>query len=177
MTYQTHTLCQMIQVQWMLSNTLCIYVHNIVTNGCTITMLLYTYHIFKNVISVTYEIASDIGIGHGHWHWHWGQGWHCVHTIVTNECTVTMLLYTYQTFKNVISVWNSIRHRHRTWASASALGTGSALCTYYSALVQCFSVHIISVTYEIALDTGIGHGHGHGHQRGTVPYTRHAFTM
>ena len=29
MTYQTHTLCWMIWVRWMLSNTLCIYVHTI----------------------------------------------------------------------------------------------------------------------------------------------------
>jgi len=28
-------------------------------------MLLYTYHMFKNVISVTYKIASDMDIGIG----------------------------------------------------------------------------------------------------------------
>jgi len=66
----------MIWVWWTLSNTLCIYVHTIVTNECTVTMLLYTYHTFKNVISVTYKITSDIGIRHGHWHWHWGQVLH-----------------------------------------------------------------------------------------------------
>ena len=65
----------------MLSNTLGIYVHTIVTNECTITVLLYTYHTFKNVILVTYEMASDTGIGHGLWHWHQGQGRHYIHTL------------------------------------------------------------------------------------------------
>ena len=65
----------------MLSNTLCIYVHTIVTNECTVTVLLYTYHMFKNVILVTYEMTSDTGIGHGHQHQHQGQGWHYVHTL------------------------------------------------------------------------------------------------
>jgi len=62
-----------------------IYVHSIVTNECTVTVLLYTYHMFKNVILVTYEMASDTGIGHGHRHRHRGQGQHYV-------CTLSALL-------------------------------------------------------------------------------------
>jgi len=78
---------------------------------------------------------------------------------VTNECTVTMLLYTYQTFKNVISIWNSIRHRYWTQALASA-----------SACVSGPGSHPIHMDYGFKVS--IGHRHWDwplaGHHQGKL---------